>query len=87
MYCEAGHELIEVASEATANLADATASANRVLPGDYITEGSQNTPGTTTRDYPSVELWVMSDDNPEDVIYQRIITGNHVYTCDYMDFD
>lgn len=35
MYRENGPELIEVASEATANLADAIASANRVLPGSY----------------------------------------------------
>lgn len=87
MYSEDGLGLVEVASENNANLADAIASANRVLPGDDITEGSRNIPGTTTLDYPRVELWVISDGNPEDVVYQRIITGDHVYTCDYMDFD
>lgn len=87
MYSGDGLGLVEVASETCANLADAIASANRVLPGDYITEGSQNIPGTITEDYPSVELWLTSDSNPEDAIYKRIIIGCHVYTCDYTDID
>lgn len=87
MYSGDGLGLVEVASETCANLADAIASANRVLPGGYITEGTRNVPGTTTADYPSVEMWVISDDNPEDAIYKRIIIGVHVYTCDYTDID
>nr|DAI16433.1 MAG TPA: hypothetical protein [Bacteriophage sp.] len=87
MYSGDGLGLVEVARESSSNLADAIASANRVLPGDYITEGSQNIPGTTTEDYPSVELWVISDDEPDNDIYKRIIIGCHVYTCDYTDLD
>ena len=81
MYSGDGLGLVEVARETCSNLADAVASANRILPGDYITDG------TTTADYPSVEMWVVSDDNLEDAIYKRIIIGVHVYTCDYTDID
>lgn len=87
MYSGDGLGLVEVARETNANLADAIASANKIIPGDYIVEGTQNVPGTTTEDYPSVELWVTSDGNPEDAIYKRIIIGCHVYTCDYTDID